>query len=185
MLFRSLKDKDFLMKNGGGITLSGGEPLAQPEFLIALLEKLSEVHTTLDTCGYAEEEIFLEAVKLVDLVLFDLKHTDLRIHKAFTGKDNALILSNLKRLGETGKALILRVPLIPGVNDDRKNLGETARIAGSLSSLIRVELLPYHPTAGVKYEPLGMEYNPGFKEEKRRSPGLEIFKEQGVPVEVI
>ena len=170
-----LKDSDFLEKNHGGITISGGEPLAQPEFLWELLERLKPIHTAVETSGYAPPEAFVRTVELADLVLFDIKHTDSIVHKEFTGVGNELILENLKYLCRAEKRFIARIPLIPGVNDTRDNMEKTAQLLKDAKGLYRVEILPYHKTAGAKYPMLGREYNPGFDENRKPDIHKDVF----------
>ena len=141
------RDRVFHEESGGGVTFSGGEPLAQPAFLLELLEgcRAAGIHTALDTCGHAPREHVLEAGTRADLVLFDLKSPDAARHRAATGVDNALILGNLRALAAAGAILWLRVPVIPGFNDDDEGALTTARLAASLGAVRRVSLLPYHP----------------------------------------
>lgn len=162
-----LKDKTFLEKNQGGVTLSGGEPLAQHEFLMDLLYKLKQLHTALDTSGHAPTEIFKEAVNQVDFVLFDIKHTDSALHRKYTGVDNVLILKNFEHLCRTDKEFVIRIPLIPEVNDTTMDVQMIAEMIKGAKGFQRVELLPYHLTSGVKYASLCKEYNPSFPVNKQ------------------
>ena len=157
--------KEILEKSNGGITISGGEPLAQPEFLLDLVNALKPIHVALETSGFAPENVFLKAIDSVDLVLMDIKHTDPLIHKKVTGADNLKILNNLRLLCESGKPFYIRVPLIPGINDSEEDMQNIAALIKDAGNLIRVELLPYHKTAGAKYKMLGREYQPNFDED--------------------
>ena len=132
----------------------------QPEFLLALLEacRASGIHTALDTCGFARWETLDRVRPLVDLFLYDLKLMDTRRHRKYTLVFNNRILDNLRQLSELGHNIILRVPIIPGINDDMENLQATAAFAASLSGLSRVDLLPYHYAAMSKYERLNRTY---------------------------
>lgn len=154
------RDLPFYDESGGGLTLSGGEPLAQPEFVRALLQscKARGIHTALDTCGFAAWEVLDSIREYVDLFLYDLKLMDDVRHRQFTGVSNALILSNLQALAQLGHKVVLRVPLIPGINDDEENLRQTGAFAAALPHLLRVDLLPYHSMGSDKYERLGMAY---------------------------
>ena len=109
-----VKDKPFYENSGGGVTLSGGEPLAQYDFSLELLKKAKEngIHTAIETCGYAEKSKILEIAKYVDLFLFDCKETNPELHKKYTGVDNKIILDNLKALSDAGSKIILRCPII-------------------------------------------------------------------------
>ncbi|RPJ38992.1 MAG: glycyl-radical enzyme activating protein, partial [Chloroflexi bacterium] len=154
------RDVVFFEESGGGVTFSGGEPLAQQAFLAGLLKacKALEIHTVLDTSGYAPWKTVESISADVDLFLYDLKLMDDARHRQYTGVPNGLILHNLRALSERGHNIILRVPVIPGVNDDAKNLNEVGEFAASLPKLERVDLLPYHPSAEGKYERLGKPY---------------------------
>jgi len=151
------KDVPFYDQSGGGATFSGGEPLAQPEFLLALLRACAErgIHTAVDTCGFAPWEVFDSIREYVDLFLYDLKLMDDARHELFAGVSNALILSNLQALSERGRAIVLRVPIVPGINDDEENVRRIGAFAARLPSLRRVDLLPYHRIGRDKYERLG------------------------------
>lgn len=140
------KDIVFYEQSGGGVTFSGGEPLMQPEFLLALLNlcQMQGVHTAVDTCCYAKPQLLDRISEKTDLFLCDIKHMDSGIHKRFTGVENNLILDNIKRLSETGKEIIIRVPVIPGFNDDRANIEATAKFTKSLSHISRIDILPYN-----------------------------------------
>ena len=151
------RDVAFYDQSGGGVTFSGGEPLAQPAFLEALLRacKARDVHTTLDTCGFAPWEVLDAVRENVDLFLYDLKLMDGARHRRFTGVPNELILENLQNLSREGHRIVLRVPIVPGINDDEKNLMEMAAFAAGLPSLERIDLLSYHDMGRDKYEHLG------------------------------
>ncbi|UCH56965.1 MAG: glycyl-radical enzyme activating protein [Candidatus Bathyarchaeota archaeon] len=147
--------------SGGGVTLSGGEPTVQPRFASGLLRALKErgYHTTLDTCGHVEWETLLRVLANVDLVLYDLKHMDPVQHEKMTGAPNWLILSNLKKAaGLQGKSLVVRVPVIPGLNDSQSNFMVLGRFLGSIHGIDSIELLPYHNLGAPKYEALGRDY---------------------------
>jgi pyruvate formate lyase activating enzyme len=148
-----LCDTAFYEQSGGGVTFSGGEPLFQQEFLMTLLQasKAHDIHTALDTCGYAPFEVFESLRSLVDLFLFDLKHMDDFTHRELTGVSNQQILENLLELSRLGHAIHLRIPLIPGHNDDDAHLHHMAHFAAGLPSLERVDLLPYHASGVEKY----------------------------------
>jgi pyruvate formate lyase activating enzyme len=154
------RDCIFFGESGGGVTFSGGEPLAQPEFLLAALQGLRVlgVSTAVDTCGYAPREVLLRVAGATDLVLFDLKVIDDDRHRRFTGVSNASILGNFEALGRAHGDIWVRVPVIPGVNDDQENLTRTARLAASAPGVRRVDLLPYHRTGLPKFARAGMEY---------------------------
>lgn len=146
------RDRIFFARSGGGVTFSGGEPLAQPRFLAACLSecRLRNLHTAVDTCGLAPRRILLEIAGLADLVLFDLKHMDPARHRAETGSDNRLILENLRALSGRDTEIWIRLPLVPGFNDDSKNIEATAEFLESLPRRHRAFVLPYHGIANGK-----------------------------------
>ena len=151
------RDRVFYEESGGGITFSGGEPLAQPAFLRAALDACRErgLHTALDTCGYAPREQVEDLARRADLFLYDLKSMDSGRHREATGVPNDLILENLKRICGLGAAVWVRLPLIPGFNDGEDNLGATAAFVRSLPGRPPLSLLPYHAAAAAKYRRLG------------------------------
>ncbi len=150
----------FYDESDGGVTFSGGEPLMQPGFLSALLKacREHEIETVVDTSGFANWNIFEQIRGAVDLFLYDLKHMDSLRHRGVTGVPNEMILENLRRLSAAGARCIVRIPLIPGINDDEKNLLESARFLASLAQLEGIELMGYHDIAQAKYEALGQKY---------------------------
>ncbi|KQC06291.1 MAG: hypothetical protein APR62_01255 [Smithella sp. SDB] len=152
------QDQDFHEASGGGITISGGEPLAQPIFTQALLQeaKRRNIHTVLDTSGMTQKCILESVLPFVDLVLFDVKHLDSEAHRNATGNDNKVILENLRFLD--GKVNIwIRVPVIPDFNDDKTILA-IADMASQMHSVKKFCLLPYHQWGSGKYAALGMDY---------------------------
>jgi pyruvate formate lyase activating enzyme len=150
-----LKDQVFFDGSGGGVTVSGGEPLMQGAFVEALLAvcRTRRIRTALDTCGYADSNLIRRVSENVDLFLYDLKLMDCEKHRHFTGVKNDLILRNLKMLAEHGSAVIVRVPIIPGVNDDIGNIDALSEFLAPLS-LRRIDLLPYHRIGSGKYNRL-------------------------------
>jgi len=154
------RDIPFYDQSGGGVTLSGGEPLYQPEFAVSLLKACSAegIHTALDTCGFVGWDVLQPTIDLVDLYLYDIKVMDSDRHLQFTGTPNMLILENLARLDAAGAKSIIRMPVIPGVNDDPENMQALMAFAGRLQHVERIDLLPYHPIARGKYDRLARRY---------------------------
>ena len=154
------KDIPFFDESGGGVTFSGGEPLFQPAFLLELLDACGRkgIHRTVDTSGYADKDILMAVAEKTDLFLFDLKMMDPEKHKRFTGVSNEKILSNLVYLAREGASISIRIPLIPGINDDEKNIEQTATFVEKLPNVRDIHILPYHDAARNKYEKLGMTY---------------------------
>jgi len=150
----------FYDESHGGGTFSGGEPLMQPTFLSTLLKacRAQEIHTVVDTSGFANWKMFEQILENVDLFLYDLKHMDSMRHREVTGVPNNVILENLRRLSASGAECIVRIPLIPGINDDEKNLLESGKFLASLPHIQSVELMGYHDIAQAKYEALGRAY---------------------------
>ncbi len=163
------RDRPFFDTSGGGVTFSGGEPLAQPAFLLDCLRACRDrgLHTAVDTSGYAPRAVALAAAAAADLVLFDLKHPDPARHARFTGVPLRVILGNLRALDAAGARLWLRVPVIPGVNDDVGAREGFVALLGTLRRRYPVWLLPYHETAAAKYARLGRVY--GFRAPSTRA----------------
>lgn len=151
------KDVPFYDESGGGITISGGEPLAQPMFLNAFSSacKKEGIHVALDTNGYAKTEIVMKVSRNVDLFLYDLKVMDDKKHKLHTGVSNKLILKNLKRLDSLGKRIIVRFPLIPSVNSDEENVRSMSDFVSRLKNVEEIDILPYHRLGVEKAKRLG------------------------------
>ncbi len=152
------KERVFFDQSGGGVTFSGGEPLMHAGFLVRLLDECRRrgIHSAVDTAGLANTEILLEVARHTDLFLYDLKMMDSERHRKWTGVPNEKILENLKTLADAGANIIIRIPLIGGVNDDTENMAETARfVAGLSGEKKQVNLLPYHKIAQTKYQKLG------------------------------
>jgi pyruvate formate lyase activating enzyme len=154
------RDEPFYDQSGGGVTFSGGEPLAQGEFLKSLLEacRRREVHTAVDTSGYAPQEQLLAIAPLVDLFLYDLKFLDETKHVQYTGVSNGLILENLRALGRVHGNLWIRIPVVPGINDRPEEIEGLVWLAASVPGVRQVNLLPYHRTALHKFQRLAEAY---------------------------
>ncbi len=154
-----LRDRIFFDESGGGVTFSGGEPLMQAAFVTEAMGLLQArgVHTALDTCGFGRWPALREAAARANLVLYDLKLMDEARHAAVTGVSNAVILQNLKALAQVHPAVWIRVPVIPGINDDEANVDATAAFVQSLPGIRQVDLLPYHPTGDAKFARVGMD----------------------------
>jgi pyruvate formate lyase activating enzyme len=157
---RCARDRIFYRHSGGGVTLSGGEPTMQPEFLHSLVTTLTEegLDTALETSGIFDWRKLKETISLVDFLFFDLKHMDSDTHRQLTGQPNDLILENIREAGRLGKEMVVRVPLIPGVNDHLENLTATAAFVCAHVPGRRIELLPYHDWARQKYRTLGLDW---------------------------
>jgi pyruvate formate lyase activating enzyme len=154
------RDIPFYDQSGGGVTFTGGEPMYQREFLEeALLTcKEQQIHTTVDTSGYTSWENFRNTLSLVDLFLYDLKLMDAGKHIKYTSVSNRLILSNLQKLSREEVHIIVRIPLIPGINDDDENLEQAGSFLAALPDLDGVEVMPYHEIGMAKYRALGINY---------------------------
>ena len=154
------KDVAYYRNSEGGVTLSGGEPLAQPNFAISLLKQCqkSGLHTVVDTCGYVAQEVLKRVLRYTDLVLYDLKHANGLTHKRLTAVSNKRILNNLKLVAQSGVGVIVRVPIISDINDSLENMTAIARYVASLTTVKEVNLLPYHRFGVGKYEMLDSTY---------------------------
>lgn len=161
--------REFFEGSGGGVTVSGGEPLMQPDFLCELLERLAPLHRIVETSGYAKPEIFRRMLERCDAVYLDIKHPDDKIHKEVTGVSNQPILENLRQLKASGRPYNIRIPLIPGINDDKESLSRTIELAEEQrGGLVRIDFMPYNSFAGAKYEMTGMP----FRYEKKQDNDL-------------
>lgn len=154
-----LQDLPFYEESGGGVTLSGGEPLVQHRFALQLLRALRAkgIHTAIETTGYGAPAIFGKAIKECDLVIMDVKHHDKSRHRRWTGVANDLPLQNLATLFDAGVETWVRIPVIPGVNDSPQDAAEFAALFHA-RGVAQVQLLPFHQYGERKYELLGWEY---------------------------
>lgn len=184
-----LQDRIFYEDSSGGVTFSGGEPLSQSEFLRGLLTACRGrgVHTAVDTCGLARPEDVLAVAALTDLFLYDLKFMDDAKHRRYTGVSNALVLENLQALGRAHARIWLRVPIIPGINDDPAGLEAAARFAATVPGVRQVNLLPFHRTGLPKSRRLGQddglaEVQPPSTEAMLRA--VDIFTKAGLAVKM-
>lgn len=155
------KDEVFYRNSGGGVTFSGGEPLAQGEFCVEVLKRCRAegIHTAIETSGYGDKDTFIRMARELDLIFFDIKHSDPEMHKKLTGVSNEVILDNLRSIQPYASEIIVRTPVIPGLNDDRENIARTAAICSELSAVDRWELLPFHNLGEHKYEAIGKAYD--------------------------
>lgn len=154
------KDVVFFEESGGGITLSGGEPLLQFDFSLELLKKCRQmdIHTCVDTTGNVSSEKLIKIAEYTNLFLYDLKHADNTKHSKYTGVSNTLIVKNLSLLDELGKDIWIRFPLIPGINDDESDLLRMLEMLSGLKRKYPVAILPYHKIGRHKYNRFGIEY---------------------------
>ncbi|WP_238882262.1 glycyl-radical enzyme activating protein [Clostridium sp. YIM B02551] len=153
------KDEIFYRQSLGGVTVSGGEVLMNADFVIELLTMCKEnyISTAVETSGYGEIEKLKDLSKVTDTFLFDIKHTNSQSHKELTGVPNEVILNNLKELSRLNKQIIIRIPLIPGLNDDKENISKTIKIAKE-NNINEIHILPYHTLGMDKYKRLQKEY---------------------------
>lgn len=151
------RDAELYELSGGGVTLSGGEPLMQHEFCLDLLSRLgkSGINRAIETCAYASEDVFRSVISECDFVYCDLKLADSEVHKRYTGASNEMILNNIEVLRRSGVPYKLRVPLIPGITDTEENLAGIKK----LTSPQEVQYLPYNKLAGAKYAMLGRKFS--------------------------
>lgn len=171
------KDRIFLEQSGGGVTFSGGEPMMQSEFLKESLEACRKkgFHTAVDTSGYASSESYRAIMKLTDLFLFDIKHLDEQKHLEFTGVSNVGILKNLKMILNSGKDVMIRIPVIPGKNDDAGHLSDLRELLAVMKcqNLKKVNLLPFHRIGASKYK----RFNLPYRMKDTQQPSSEKMKE--------
>jgi len=184
------KERVFFDQSGGGVTFSGGEPLQQSGFLIELLDECGKrgIHRAVDTAGLANTEIILDIARRTDLFLYDLKMMDSEKHREWVGVPNEKILENLKAVAATGVKIIIRIPLVGGVNDDAENMIATARFVAELSGEKKeVNLLLYHKIAQTKYQKLGRPEEFQLLEEptrKAQQQAIAIFQKFGIKASI-
>lgn len=155
------KDRLYYARSGGGLTLSGGESLCQPDFAKALLTaaRVRGIHTAMESMGCAPYEVIESILPYLDMYLMDIKHTNLQKHREFTGKSNELMLENARKIAEDGKTkLVIRVPVIPTFNDTPDEIAAIAQFADKLPGVNKIHLLPYHRLGQDKYRGLGRTY---------------------------
>ena len=183
------KDRMFFRK-GGGVTISGGEPMIQFDFTYNLAKRLKEngFHICLDTTGFVKTEQYKAILPYIDLFLYDIKGMDPKLHESLTGVDNALIHENARFIAEHGGSHQIRVPVIPGLNDKESDLRSAAEFITSLGDAVKlVQLLPYHATGRAKYERLDWKYHLEkvvAPSKERMEELLEMFKEYGLNCQV-
>lgn len=174
VLSEVLQDRPYYNRSGGGITLSGGESLLQPDFAISLLEACKEngINTAIETTGFAEAEVIEKFLPYLDTVLMDIKHINSQKHNEFTSQPNERILENAKLIALKAKKLIIRVPVIPTFNDTVAEIAEIASFASNLPNVNEIHLLPYHSMGRDKYTGLGRDYGMG----DMKSPTNELME---------
>lgn len=179
------KSLAILNASGGGVTFSGGEPTSSPAFLLECLSLLEgKIHRAVQTCGFCSSEIFKSVLSNCDYMLFDIKLVNDEKHQKYTGVSNEIILQNFRTLASSGKEFVIRVPLIPTVNDTEENIRETAKLLQE-NGIDYVELLPYNKMAGAKYKLAGKEYTPSFDGSLPVELRTEIFAEYGIQAKKI
>jgi pyruvate formate lyase activating enzyme len=185
------KEKIFISESKGGVTFSGGEPLLQPEFLLEVLNRCKSegFHTAVDTSGYAKAEQYMPILQYTDLLLFDIKHLDDIKHFRYTGVSNDLILNNLKLILDNGKDVWLRVPVVPGINDDSGHLEmlKSFIVKNKCSNLKKINLLSYHKIGSSKYKKFRVPYRMNGIEQPSSSRMQELkkyFEETGIKVKI-
>jgi pyruvate formate lyase activating enzyme len=191
VLAEVMKDALCFEHSNGGLTLSGGEPMAQADFAAALLRTYKRdekgLHTVMETSGAAEWSSFQMLAEDVDLFLYDIKHMDPIAHQRLTGLDNRLILANASALAQMGRALVIRLPLIPDMNDSEANLVATAEFVLTLPGVQRIDILPYHRLGEPKYRRLGLPYAlagvPSIEAERLESARA-ILRQSGLEVRI-
>jgi len=182
---RVMKDADFLLQSGGGVTFSGGEPLAQADFVHEAIKRMRPLQIAIETSGFAPHDVYRQVIEDVDLVYQDVKLVDVEDHWKWTGVDNDLILENLAWLKVSGKPFVARIPLIPGVTDTMDNFAAVAELLKGSANLREVQLLPYNFAAGAKYALVGREYKPPFNEKTPVNTDLTVFKQALLPCRVM
>lgn len=155
------RDRIYYRRSGGGLTLSGGESLTQPDFAVALLKTAKErgIDTAMESTGFADFSVISRYLPYLDLYLMDIKHMNSAKHKEFTSQPNELILENAKKITDAGARLIVRTPVIPTFNATKEEIGEIAKFASSLKGVTQMHILPYHRIGTDKYKGLNRDYS--------------------------
>lgn len=184
------KDIDYYQNSGGGITVSGGEVLSQPEFVTALLKRCrdSGIHTCLDTSGYGDTSALESILPYTSLVYFDLKHADPVAHRELTGVSNELIIRNLEFIVANGTPVVIRVPIVPGLNDSDKEITDIAQTVAGITKSSKVNLLPYHRFGMSKYKMLDLEYKLSelaYPTNEKLQRAKEIVESFGLTCEIV
>lgn len=185
------KDRIFISRSNGGVTFSGGEPLLQPEFLAEVLKGCKDkgFHTAVDTSGYSRTENYRKIIPFTDLFLFDIKHMDETEHIRYTGAPNSLIINNFNFIIESGKEVMVRIPVIPGINDSPENMKQLKRFLSGLKlpNLRKICLLPYHKTGSSKYRRFNIPdrmKNIAQPSSERMIELKKFFEETGIKVRI-
>lgn len=179
------KNIPILNSSGGGVTFSGGEPTATPDFLLECLSLLEgKTNRAVQTCGYCSMSVFEKVLDNCDYMLFDIKLVDDALHKRYTGVSNSMILQNFHTLVSSGKDFVIRTPLIPTVTDTEKNIEEIACLLEQ-NGIHYIELLPYNKMTGSKYPLAGKTYEPSFDESALVAIRSELFAKHGIKVKTI
>ena len=181
---RLQKDADVYAMSGGGVTFSGGEPLMQWDFVSDVIGRLDGVHVAIETSGYAPDEVFEDAMARCDLIMMDWKVSDPALHRRYTGVEQARILRHAQMLAGGSTPFILRMPVIPDVNDNKAHFETVAQLVKGAKALVRVDILPYQRAAGAKYEMVGMDYRVDFDEARTPRFYTECFERAGVKYQV-
>lgn len=182
------RDMQFYETSGGGLTVSGGEPLLQLDFTEAILRQAKDlgIHCAMESCGYGDFKRLARLIPSVDLFLFDIKETDERLHKEYTGVSNTGILKNLKALHDAGASILVRLPTVPGMNDRQDHFENVARLARSLPDLLGVEVMPYHRLGTSKRKRFGLDSEEDLTAETpapaQVTGWINTLRELGVPV---
>ena len=184
------KDEQYYRQSGGGVTLGGGEATVQDEFALELIRecKRNYIHTAVDTCGYTTTETGFRVLEEADLILFDLKGIDPEAHIRYTKVTNDIITDNLKKLGDLGKPIIIRIPLIPCYNDSEESIAGMAKFLNKLDSVERVDIIPFHEYGKIKYDELGKEYllshiSKDMITREKKNRAAQIFMDYGLQVQ--
>lgn len=175
-----LKGADFF-EDGGGVTFSGGEPLLQWPFVRETIRCMPGIHTAVETSGFCSDEVFREVMACCSLVMMDWKVSDPALHLHYTGVPQESIRRHAEMLAEGSTPFILRMPVIPGVNDNEAHFQTVADLVQSAKALVRVDVLPYQKAAGAKYEMVGQHYEPGFDDRAAPEMHTEVFDRMGIP----
>ena len=181
---RLMKDTDVYHMSGGGVTFSGGEPLMQWGFVSEVIRCLEDVHVAIETSGFSSDEVFADAMHHCDLIMMDWKVSDPDLHRHYTGVEQEHIRRHAQMLASGDTPFILRMPIIPGVNDNEDHFRTAAELVKESKTLVRIDVLPYQRAAGAKYEMVNLEYKPDFEDDRSPQFFTEIFDRESIPYQI-
>lgn len=181
---RLAKDADVYAATGGGVTFSGGEPMLQWDFVGSVIDRIPGISAAVETSGFCSDDVWRDVLRKCALVMMDWKVSDPALHRRYTGVEQDVILRHAQMLSAAETPFILRMPIIPGVNDNEAHFRTAAQLVRGAKALQRIDVLPYQRAAGAKYAMIGDAYAPDFDESAPPQMHLHVFDEMGIPYQL-